>query len=73
MASRQIDLSAATWCKSSYSNGSGGDCIEVADDIPGLVPVRDTKTAPNGGPTVLISAAAWTRFVAAVKDDAFHA
>lgn len=24
------DLSAATWHKSSYSGGSGGDCLEVA-------------------------------------------
>ncbi|MFI9049528.1 DUF397 domain-containing protein [Streptomyces sp. NPDC053427] len=124
MASRQIDLSAARWCKSTYSNGDGGNCIEVAkdfpgaarwckssysngsggncievakdfpgaaiwrksshsngdaglclevaDDIPGLVPVRDTKTAPHG-PTVIIPAAAWRRFVTAVKDETFTA
>ncbi|MEV5485227.1 MULTISPECIES: DUF397 domain-containing protein [Streptomyces] len=30
---RAIDLSNATWRKSSYSNTSGGDCIEVSDDF----------------------------------------
>lgn len=63
---------AASWRKSTHSNGDGGNCVEVADSLPGLVPVRDTKTAPDG-PTVVIPAAAWTRFVTAVKDDAFRA
>ncbi|MFJ6482197.1 DUF397 domain-containing protein [Streptomyces sp. NPDC091682] len=26
----EYDLSAATWLKSSYSGGSGGDCLEMA-------------------------------------------
>ncbi|MBT2448352.1 DUF397 domain-containing protein [Streptomyces sp. ISL-43] len=26
----EYDLSAATWHKSSYSGGSGGDCLEMA-------------------------------------------
>ncbi|MFD7230792.1 DUF397 domain-containing protein [Streptomyces sp. NPDC059881] len=30
MKSNGIDLSTATWHKSSYSGGSGGDCLEVA-------------------------------------------
>ncbi|AJT66205.3 hypothetical protein T261_4562 [Streptomyces lydicus] len=47
-------------------------CVEVADNHPGLVPVRDTKTAPHG-PTIVIPAASWARFVAAVKNDAFAA
>ncbi|MER8041981.1 DUF397 domain-containing protein [Streptomyces sp. NPDC094032] len=31
MASSRTDLSAATWRKSSYSNSSGGNCVEVAE------------------------------------------
>ncbi|MEV5684404.1 DUF397 domain-containing protein [Streptomyces sp. NPDC052164] len=31
MASTRLDLGAATWRKSSYSNGDGGDCLEVAE------------------------------------------
>jgi len=30
---RAIDLSSTTWRKSSYSNSSGGNCIEVSDDF----------------------------------------
>ncbi|MFJ1616708.1 DUF397 domain-containing protein [Streptomyces sp. NPDC088846] len=31
MASIGPDLRVAAWRKSSYSNGSGGDCLEVAE------------------------------------------
>ncbi|MER7537231.1 DUF397 domain-containing protein [Streptomyces sp. NPDC097704] len=65
MASNRIDLSAATWRSSSYSNTSGGDCLEVADSVPGIVPVRDSKR-PDG-PVLLLPAAAWAPFVEAVK------
>ncbi|WCN01739.1 DUF397 domain-containing protein [Streptomyces sp. M92] len=30
---RVIDLSAVSWRRSSYSNTSGGDCVEVSDDL----------------------------------------
>jgi hypothetical protein len=30
ISSSDYDLSTATWHKSSYSGGSGGDCLEVA-------------------------------------------
>ncbi|ARF56781.1 DUF397 domain-containing protein [Streptomyces gilvosporeus] len=30
---RSINLSTATWRKSSYSNSDGGACIEVSDDF----------------------------------------
>ncbi|MFJ5277284.1 DUF397 domain-containing protein [Streptomyces parvulus] len=30
---RAIDLSAVSWRRSSYSNTSGGDCVEVSDDL----------------------------------------
>ncbi|MEU7013248.1 DUF397 domain-containing protein [Streptomyces sp. NPDC046385] len=65
MASSRIDLSAATWRKSSYSNTSGGNCVEVRDDVPHLVPVRDSKR-PHG-PVLVVPAAAWAPFVASVK------
>ncbi|WP_372407329.1 DUF397 domain-containing protein [Streptomyces luteireticuli] len=38
------------------------DCVEVADDIPGIVPVRDSKTPDD---TVLtFPAPAWAAFTA---------
>jgi hypothetical protein len=64
MANTRIDLSAAVWRKSSYSNGSGGDCVEVAEGLPGLVPVRDSKTAGQDAPVLLFRAPAWTAFMA---------
>lgn len=35
MRSPGIDLNAAAWRKSSYSDGGPGNCVEVADNIPG--------------------------------------
>ncbi|MFI7100100.1 DUF397 domain-containing protein [Streptomyces sp. NPDC050161] len=66
------DLGAARWRKSSYSNGDGADCVEIADNLPGLVPVRDSKAAP-GGPALMIPAGAWHQFVTAVKADGLAA
>ncbi|QHC20665.1 DUF397 domain-containing protein [Streptomyces sp. GS7] len=68
MASRRLDLNNAAWRKSSYSNGSGGECVEVADGLPGIVPVRDSKDPQ--GPALVFSAAGWSSFVSAVKGGA---
>ncbi|GAA2624219.1 DUF397 domain-containing protein [Streptomyces axinellae] len=54
------------WRKSSYSNATGGNCVEVADNIPGAIPVRDSKN-PHG-PTLVFRTTAWSRFVAAVRN-----
>ncbi|AWI31963.1 DUF397 domain-containing protein [Streptomyces sp. ICN441] len=50
----------ATWRKSSYSTGGGGECVEVAA-VPGAVLVRDS-TRPEGD-RVAIGAEAWAGFV----------
>jgi hypothetical protein len=63
------DLSGATWRTSTYSDGNGGNCVEVADGIPGIVPVRDSKNAT--GPALLILPAAWSPFVDAVRNHTF--
>ncbi|MFE1935391.1 DUF397 domain-containing protein [Streptomyces sp. NPDC059474] len=55
----------ATWRKSSYSNGEGAECVEIADGIPGVVPVRDSKDPQ--GPALVFSADGWASFVAAIK------
>lgn len=59
------DLRTAAWRKASYSNGDGGECVEIADGFPGLVPVRDSKTP--GGPALTFATAHWTRFVEALR------
>ncbi|MCW1093909.1 DUF397 domain-containing protein [Streptomyces sp. RS2] len=61
---REYDLTDARWTKSSYSNGEGGDCLEVAQDFPGVIPVRDSKVAD--GPVIVVGSAAWTEFVRTV-------
>ncbi|MCQ4045490.1 DUF397 domain-containing protein [Streptantibioticus rubrisoli] len=65
MPATRIDLTTAYWRKSSYSNVDGGECVEVADNVPGHIPVRDSKDPQ--GPTLLFTAEAWNAFVRAVK------
>ncbi|MEU2583033.1 DUF397 domain-containing protein [Streptomyces avermitilis] len=65
MASSELDLSSALWRTSSYSNASGGDCVEVAN-FPRIVPVRDSKRGQDG-PVLLLTTTAWSAFVADVK------
>ncbi|OIJ86549.1 hypothetical protein BIV25_41015 [Streptomyces sp. MUSC 14] len=53
---RAIDLSGVTWRKSSHSNTSGGECIEVSDDL--LTCARWRKSSysnPDGGECVEVS------------------
>ncbi|MGW5783075.1 DUF397 domain-containing protein [Streptomyces sp. NPDC003757] len=61
---REYDLTNAHWRKSTYSNGEGGNCLEVTDGVPGVIPVRDSKV--TDGPVIVIGSAAWTEFVRAV-------
>ncbi|MFD5297142.1 DUF397 domain-containing protein [Streptomyces mutabilis] len=69
---RGYDLTNACWRKSSYSGGAGGEeCVEVADGVPGVVPVRDSKVA--AGPVVVVGSAAWTEFVRTVGATRFLA
>ncbi|MEV6617187.1 DUF397 domain-containing protein [Streptomyces sp. NPDC051051] len=63
---RSIDLTAASWRKSSYSNQDGGACVEVSHDFAAAVPIRDSKV-PHG-PVLVFPAAGWATFVSAVRD-----
>ena len=60
-----MDLSAAVWRKSSRSSDNGGQCVEVAMNLPGVVAVRDSKD-PNG-PKLLFSPTDWKTFVNSLK------
>jgi hypothetical protein len=61
----ELETSAATWRKSSYSGASGGQCVETGS-LPGAVLVRDT-TDRDGG-TLAFTAQAWESFAATVKN-----
>jgi hypothetical protein len=52
------------WRKSSYSGGTGGDCVELMLDEQGLL-VRDSK-APLGG-TLSFADPSASAFLSAVK------
>ncbi|MEH1016360.1 DUF397 domain-containing protein [Micromonospora sp. CPCC 206060] len=62
------DLTGARWRKSTRSN-NGGECVEVADNLPGVVGLRDSKDPT--GPTLTVSPTTWRTFVDGVKSSAF--
>jgi Domain of unknown function (DUF397) len=59
-----MDLSTATWYKSSYSGGGGNNCVEVAA-IPGAVAIRDSKNP--AGPVHIVSPEAFRDLIARIK------
>ncbi|MBM0229494.1 MULTISPECIES: DUF397 domain-containing protein [Micromonospora] len=61
-----MELTGARWRKSSRSSGNGGNCVEVADNLPGLVAVRDSKNPT--GPALTFTLAAWRAFVAEMRE-----
>lgn len=63
--SKGIDRSLVAWRKSSYSDAQGADCVEVADNLPDIIPVRDSKNPE--GPALLFPTPAWAAFVTALK------
>ncbi|HLU45120.1 MAG TPA: DUF397 domain-containing protein [Natronosporangium sp.] len=64
-----FDLSQAKWRKSSRSGQNNGACVEVADNLPGVVAVRDSK-CPEAGAHV-VSRRDFAAFIADVKAGRF--
>jgi Domain of unknown function (DUF397) len=60
-----VDLSRAVWRKSSRSGSNGGQCVEVALNVPGIVAVRDSKN-PDGV-KLLLTAERWRDFLRSIK------
>ncbi|MEW2142661.1 DUF397 domain-containing protein [Micromonospora vinacea] len=58
------DLTGAVWRKSTRSN-NGGECVEVADNLLGIVGLRDSKDPT--GPVLTFSPVAWRTFIGTVK------
>jgi hypothetical protein len=56
-----MDLTRAEWRKSSRSGDNGGNCVEVARNLPCGVAVRDSKN-PDG-PVLMLSKDAWASFI----------
>jgi Domain of unknown function (DUF397) len=54
------------WFKSSYSGGSGGDCVEVAT-VPSAIHVRDSKDTRQSG--FAVTPTAWAAFLDLARRD----
>jgi hypothetical protein len=63
------DLTGARWHKSTHSGGNGGDCVEVAENLPGIVAVRDTKN--RDGATLIFTDSEWAAFIDGAKQGEF--
>ncbi|GGO56910.1 hypothetical protein GCM10012287_51570 [Streptomyces daqingensis] len=64
----RVDLNGTFWRKSSYSNGDGGNCVEIAHGVSGHVPVRDSKHSDNSSPVLVFPTNGWGAFLTAVKN-----
>lgn len=60
------------WRKASFSNGVGGNCVEVADLPAGGRAMRDSKLG-DAGPVLRFTANEWRAFVLGVRDGEFDA
>ncbi|MEO3777752.1 DUF397 domain-containing protein [Micromonospora sp. B11E3] len=58
-------MTGARWHKSTRSGTNGGSCVEVADNLPGVVLVRDTKDRDGG--TLQFDPKTWQAFVDLTK------
>ncbi len=59
------DLARAEWRKASHSSTNGGNCVEVAANLPGIVAVRDSKNP--SGPALVVTPADWAAFTTGIK------
>ncbi|MFU8874342.1 DUF397 domain-containing protein [Micromonospora sp. SL4-19] len=59
------DLTGAHWRKSTRSGDNGGNCVEVADNLPGVVAVRDSKD--RSGPALVFTPDSWAGFIGALR------
>ncbi|GAB3815715.1 DUF397 domain-containing protein [Micromonospora zhanjiangensis] len=60
-----MDVTGARWRKSTRSGNNGGSCVEVADNLGGVVLVRDSKDRDGGN--LAFGPAQWRGFVDLAK------
>jgi hypothetical protein len=62
-------LDGAQWRRSTYTGSNGGNCVEVADNLPGVIAVRDSKD--RSGPVLTFAPTQWKIFTTGVRDGEF--
>ena len=67
MDAPEFDPSRAVWRTSSFSN-NGGACVQVADNLSGIVAIRDSKD--RSGPVLLLTASQWREFITTLRANA---
>ncbi|MFF9483723.1 DUF397 domain-containing protein [Streptomyces sp. NPDC014676] len=65
---REYDLSNAHWRKSTYSDGNGGSCVEVAYDFPGAACWHKSSYSGGSGGEECVEVAAGLPGVVPVRD-----
>nr|MDT0658094.1 DUF397 domain-containing protein [Micromonospora sp. DSM 115978] len=60
-----MEVIRARWRTATRSSMNGGSCVEVADNMPGRVLVRDSKD--RTGPTLTFGPAPWRAFVSELQ------
>ncbi|MFE0421473.1 DUF397 domain-containing protein [Streptomyces sp. NPDC058953] len=60
----RVAIAESAWFKSSYSNDSGGNCVEIAD-LPDQIGIRDSKDPT--GPVLLLTPKAFSSFINTTK------
>jgi hypothetical protein len=65
MTPQHVDLSRAMWHKSTRSSSNGGQCVEVARNLPGVVAVRDSRD-PDGA-KLMFARENWKLFTRTLK------
>jgi hypothetical protein len=63
-----VDLSRATWRKSTRSGPNCDNCVEVAS-VPDAIAVRDSKNPT--GPVLIFTTGEWDAFVGGARDGEF--
>lgn len=58
-------LTGAQWRKASHSGSQGGNCVEVAGNLAGVVAIRDSKRPGDGAHVV--TRPAFAAFIADAK------
>jgi hypothetical protein len=60
-----MDLSHIEWRKATKTSSNGGNCVEVARNLRGIVAVRDSKNP--AGPKLAFAPEMWRAFTSDIK------